>query len=324
MNSFLDIPGLQVGHYTDSRRPTGCTVVLCEQGACAAISVRGYATGTRETQLLDPLHTVDQVHAVLLTGGSTFGLDACTGVMRYLEERNVGFPVGTIRIPIVPAAVLFDLFLGDNRIRPDFQAGYQACLAASSESLAEGNVGAGTGALVGKLLGMDGAMKGGVGHYSLQSGNLIVGAVVAVNALGDIFDPHTGNWLAGARKPGQHEPAGAWQELLSRPLEIQPGFGQNTTIGCIATNALLDKRALTQIAHMSHNGLARAIRPVHTTVDGDTIFALSTGRMPVPGWAITAIGSMAAEALAQAVVRAILAAQSIPGYPAAGDMPGPF
>ncbi len=323
-SSFLDVPGLKVGHFTDPRRPTGCTVILCEGGANAAVSVRGYSTGTRETQLLDPLQSIRQVHALLLTGGSTFGLDACAGVLRYLEERGLGFEISReLRVPIVPAAVIFDLLLGDGRIRPDSQAGYQACCHASLDFLPEGNVGAGAGATVGKIFGNAWAMKGGFGHSSLRCGELVVGAMAVVNAFGDICDPADGRLLAGARSPHHAGFADTWSCFLGDPLGLRPGFGANTTLGCIATNASLEKPALTQVAEMCQSGLPRTIRPVHTLVDGDLVFALSTGALPVAEWAVTAIGILAAEALSRAVLRAVWAADPIPGYPCARDFLAP-
>jgi L-aminopeptidase/D-esterase-like protein len=324
--SITDVAGIKVGHFTDSRRPTGCTVILCEEGAVGGVDVRGAAPGTRETDLLNPINTVQQVHAVVLSGGSAFGLDTATGVMRYLEERGIGFDTRVARVPIVPAAILFDLGVGDPKIRPDAEAGYNACKAATTNAPAEGNVGAGAGATVGKLFGMDRAMKGGVGAASIKlsdgKSSLTVGAIVAVNAVGDVIDPATGKVIAGARtKDGKAllGPRG-WMSAILSGETLPPSLGgQATTIGVIATDAQLDKAQATKIAQMAHDGLARAINPVHTPSDGDTIFALATGKSSRrPN--VTLIGALAAEAMAQAVVRAVKAAKSISGLPSAAEM----
>jgi len=315
---LTDVPGIKVGHFTHPQRPTGCTVVLVEEGAVAGVDVRGSAPGTRETDLLHPVCTVQQVHAVVLAGGSAFGLDAASGVMRYLEERGIGFETRVAKVPIVPAAILFDLAVGDPRIRPDREAGYQACVRASAGPVQEGNVGAGAGATVGKLFGVHRAMKGGLGTASLRVGDVIVAALVVVNAVGDVVDPRTGRILAGVRTPDGRRLADA-MELLRRGEGVVPlRPGENTTIGVIATNATFDKVGMTKIAQMGHDGLARAIRPVHMPLDGDTLFALSTGR--VPGADLGVVGALAAEVVAEAVVRAVLKAESLPGYPAARDM----
>ncbi len=324
--SITDVAGIRVGHFTDSRRPTGCTVILCEEGAVGGVDVRGAAPGTRETNLLDPINTVQQVHAVVLSGGSAFGLDAATGVTRYLEERNIGYDARVARVPIVPAAILFDLGVGDPKIRPDAEAGYKACKAATTDAPAEGNVGAGAGATVGKLFGMSRAMKGGIGTASikLQGGkggksNLTVGAIVAVNAVGDVIDPSAGKVIAGARTKDGKALLGSMSAILrGEPLPPSLG-GEATTIGVVATDVKLNKVQATKVAQMAHDGLARAINPVHTASDGDTIFALSTGRSSRPP-NVTLIGALAAEAMAQAVVRAALAARSVAGFPGAADL----
>jgi L-aminopeptidase/D-esterase-like protein len=321
--SITDVAGINVGHFTDSRRPTGCTVILCSEGAVGGVDVRGAAPGTRETELLNPINTVQQVHAIVLSGGSAFGLDTATGVMRYLEEQGIGFDTRVARVPIVPAAILFDLGVGDPKIRPDAEAGYKACKAATTSAPAEGNVGAGAGATVGKLFGMDRAMKGGVGSASIKlsdgKSSLTVGAIVAVNAIGDVIDPGAGKVVAGARAKDGKTLLGSMNAILSgEPLPPSLG-GQATTIGVVATDAQLDKAQATKIAQMAHDGLARAINPVHTGFDGDTIFALATGKSSRrPN--VTLIGALAAEAMAQAVVRAVKAAKSISGLPSADDL----
>jgi len=321
--SITDVAGIKVGHFTDSRRPTGCTVILCEEGAVGGVDVRGAAPGTRETDLLDPVNTVQQVHAVVLSGGSAFGLDTATGVMRYLEEHGIGFDMRVARVPIAPAAILFDLGVGDPKIRPDAEAGYKACKAATTERVAEGNVGAGAGATVGKLFGMDRAMKGGLGAASIRLGDgkssLTVGAIVAVNAVGDVSDPSTGKVIAGARTKDGKAMLGSMNAILrGEPLPPLLG-GSATTIGVVATDVKLDKAQATKVAQMAHDGLARVINPVHTPADGDTIFALATGKSSRQA-NVALIGALAAEAMAQAVVRAVKAAKGITGLPSASDL----
>jgi L-aminopeptidase/D-esterase-like protein len=321
--SVTDVAGIKIGHFTDSRRPTGCTVILCEEGAVGGVDVRGAAPGTRETDLLNPVNTVQQVHAVVLSGGSAFGLDTATGVMRYLEERGIGFDTRVARVPIVPAAILFDLGVGDPKIRPDAEAGYKACKAATTDAPAEGNVGAGAGATVGKLFGMDRAMKGGVGAASIKlsdgKSSLTVGAIVAVNAVGDVIDPSSGKVIAGARTKDGKALIRTMSAILNGEALPPSLGGQATTIGVVATDARLDKAQATKIAQMAHDGLARTINPVHTPSDGDTIFALATGKSPRrPN--LTLIGALAAEAMAQAIVRAVNAAKGIPGLPSAAEL----
>lgn len=321
---LTDVAGVAVGHFTETRRPTGCTVVLVEEGAVCGVDVRGGAPGTRETDLLDPRNTVEKVHAITLSGGSAFGLDAASGVMRWLEERKVGFAVGEARVPIVPAAILFDLALGDWTIRPDASAGHAAARAASSGVVAEGNVGAGTGATVGKLLGMGRAMKGGLGTASLRlPGGAVVAALAVVNALGDVVDPATGRRVAGLRSPDGRRLAGTLDVILAGGLgpAAAPDTGGNTTLVVVATNVALSKSEAAKVAQMAHDGLARTVNPVHTPRDGDTVFALSTGRLSVPGGTLT-VGALAAEATARAVLRGVLAAEGLPGLPAARDLVG--
>lgn len=316
------LAGLKVGHFTDARRPTGCTVVLCEQGAVAGVDVRGGSPGTRETDLLRPDNLVEKVHAVLLAGGSAFGLDAAGGVMRWLDERGHGHPVGPARVPIVPAAVIFDLWLGDARVRPDADAGYAACRAASAAPPAQGNVGAGAGATVGKLFGIERAMKGGVGSAVITVGAVTVAALVVVNAVGDVVDPESGDPIAGARTPDG-------RRLLRAALAIERGelperhlAGMNTTIGVIATDAVLTKAQAGKLAAMAHDGLARTTRPSHTPADGDTLFALATGTSGKPG-NMMVLGALAAEATARAVCSAVHHAAALPGLPAARDLAPP-
>jgi L-aminopeptidase/D-esterase-like protein len=313
------VAGLKVGHCTLTERPTGCTVVLAEQGAVAGVDVRGSAPGTRETDLLNPVNTVERVQAIVLTGGSAFGLDAASGVVRFLEERGLGFDAGLLRVPIVPAAVLFDLGVGDNlKIRPSADCGYRAASAASSGPVAEGNVGAGAGATVGKLAGLGRAMKAGVGTAAISLGNgLTVAAIVAVNAAGDIIDPATGQIVAGVRTVDGLGLADA-RSLIRRGLVGAREQGNNTTIGVVATNARLTKVQATKVAQMAHDGLARTIAPVHTPIDGDTIFALATGSLQAAPDLLT-IGALAADAVAEAVLRAARTATGIPGFPAARD-----
>jgi L-aminopeptidase/D-esterase-like protein len=322
--AITDVAGIKVGHFTDSRRPTGCTVVLCEEGAVAGVDTRGAAPGTRETDLLDPINTVQQVHAVVLSGGSAFGLDTATGAMRYLEERGIGFDTRVARVPIVPAAILFDLGIGDPKIRPDAEAGYKACKAATTDAPVEGNVGAGAGATVGKLFGMNRAMKGGIGASSIKltdgKSSLTVGAIVAVNAVGDVIDPNTGKVIAGARTKDGKALLGSMNAILrGEPLPPLLG-GVSTTIGVVATDVKLDKAQATKVAQMAHDGLARVINPVHTASDGDTIFALATGKSSRAA-NVTLIGALAAEAMAQAVLRAVRSAKGIAELPGAADFP---
>lgn len=317
--ALTDVAGLKVGHFTDPRRPTGCTVVLCEGGAVCGVDVRGGAPGTRETDLLKSENTVDHVHAVLLTGGSAFGLDAATGVMQWLEAQGLGLQVGPALVPIVPSAVLFDLWVGDHRIRPDAAAGRAACEAAHAGAVAEGNVGAGTGAAVGKLFGIARAMKGGIGTASARLGGVTVAALVAVNAVGDVLG-EDGQVLAGARTADGLKLAHTTQALMhgEGPQRLMPGA--STTIGVVATDATLTKAQANKLASLAHHGLSRAIDPV-TTHDGDTLFALATGRAGPVG-ELSGLGAVAAELTARAIRRAVLAAEGLPafGLPAVRDL----
>ena len=308
--AITDVAGIEVGHFTDPRRPTGCSVVIAREGAVAGVDVRGAAPGTRETDLLAPGNLVEQVHAIMLAGGSAWGLEAATGAVRWLEEHGVGLDVGVGRLPLVPAAVLFDLHVGDMKVRPDAAAGYAACAAATCEPPAEGNVGAGAGAVVGKMFGLQHAMKGGVGTASVTVAGVTVGALIACNAVGDVVDPDTGRPLAGARAADGLTLRDTRHALLRGEPPHPLLAGSNTTIGVIATDARLTKVQAQRLAVAGHDGLARSINPVHTMSDGDTLFTLSTGHVPHhPGMMVLA--TMAAEAVARATVRAVLAARTL-------------
>jgi L-aminopeptidase/D-esterase-like protein len=320
--SITDVSGLKVGHCTLTERPTGCTVILCDNGAVAGVDVRGAAPGSRETDLLNPVNTVEKVNAIVLSGGSAYGLDTATGVMRYLEEHKMGYPIGPLGVvPIVPAAILMDLGVGGFSIRPTADSGYKACVAASSGPVEEGCVGAGAGATVGKMFGPKFAMKSGLGTASVKIGNtgIVVGALVAVNAVGDVRNPLTQKIIAGARSEDGKGFRDAMAQILGG-YGVVPSPGQNTTIGVVATNAKFSKTKMTKIAQMTHDGYARAINPVHTLFDGDTVFALSTGTAEVEAEE-SAIGAIAAVVMARAIARAAMQATSLPalGLPAWRD-----
>ncbi len=319
-NSITDVPGVLVGHATDPDALTGCTVIIIEGGAVAGVDQRGGAPGTRETDALQPMHLVEKAHAVLLAGGSAFGLDAASGVMRFLEENGVGFDTGFARVPIVPAAVLYDLGIGKATVRPTAEMGYQACKNASKLLPAEGNVGAGTGATVGKIFGMRQAMKAGIGTSSVDlGGGLIVGAIIATNAFGDVIDPNTGKIIAGARTMDNSaeipfaDTLETMKSLLGKTV-LHFSSRHNTVIGAIATNAKLSKDEVNKVAQMAHNGLARAIRPAHTMFDGDTLFALATGKKKAD---VNLIGAYAAECVASAILRSVQQASPLAQLPAA-------
>ncbi len=316
------VEGLKVGHFTLDERPTGCTVILAEGGAVGGVDIRGGAPATRETDLLDPVNMVQEIHAVVLSGGSAFGLDSAAGVMRYLEEKKIGFPVGVGVVPIVVGASLFDLGIGGRpEIRPDAACGYAAAKAAGSGEVAEGNVGAGAGATVGKLGGRGRAMKAGIGTAAIElEDGLVVAALVAVNAIGDIIDPATGRTVAGVRSEDGRSLADA-RVLLRSGGGIPPRPLENTTLGVVATNANLTKAEATKMAQMAHDGYARAIAPAHMQGDGDTIFALATGALG-RGADVSRLGALGADVMAQAIVRAAFAAKGIEGLPAAGDLDG--
>ncbi len=312
-DDITDIPGIRVGHDTDLVAGTGCTVILCDVQAVGGIDVRGGAPATRETDLLRPMHLVNQVHAIVLTGGSAFGLDTAGGVMSYLEEQNIGFDAGVARVPIVPAAAIFDLTCGSARIRPDAAAGYRACEQATDEPVEQGNIGAGTGATVGKLSGPHFAMKGGLGSASMKlPDGTLVGDLVVVNALGDVIDPQMQEVIAGTRSPG-----GGF--LATNP------FG-NTVIAVVATDASLTKEEVNKVAQMAHDGIAQAIRPAHTMFDGDTIFALALGSLVTTrteiaktALQVSMLGAGAATTLARAIVKAVRHARDLHGIPAANN-----
>jgi L-aminopeptidase/D-esterase-like protein len=321
-DSLVDIAGLRVGHHTDPRRPTGCSVVLCETGAVCGVDQRGGAPGTRETDLLKPGNAVERVHAVLLTGGSAFGLDAASGVMRWLEERGHGLPVGPVRVPIVPAAVLFDLWLGDHRIRPDAGSGYAACEAASAAAPAQGSVGAGTGATVGKLFGIGRAMKGGIGTASLRVSGITVAALVAANPIGDVRDA-SGRLIAGARTADGLAFVDTTRALLAGegPAQLMSAMaGTATTIGVVATDAVLDKAQAARLAALAHHGLSRSVSPL-TQHDGDTLFALATGGAGRTG-DLSVLGAMAADCVARAILHAVQHATGLtdPPLPSAREL----
>ncbi|SEK35941.1 L-aminopeptidase/D-esterase [Roseateles sp. YR242] len=318
--SLCDVAGLRVGHWQHPQAPTGCSVVLCEQGVVAGVDVRGAAPGTRETDLLRPENTVSVVHGLVLTGGSAFGLSVADGVMRWLAEQGHGFAVGQVRVPIVPAAVLFDLWLHSPATAPDAAAGRAACEAATATQQARGNVGAGTGATVGKLLGVSHAMKGGIGMASLRVGDATLAAMVAVNAVGDVVDPRTGALLAGSRGP-DGRPRSSVQAILDGEALGGGLAGSATTLGVIATDARLTKAQANKLAQIAHDGLARSIQPVHTVMDGDVLFALATGTLDQAG-DMARLGAAAAEVVARAVVDAVQAARSLPQAPAATDLAG--
>lgn len=304
--SITDVAGLRVGHFTLAARATGCSVVLCPEGAVCGVDVRGGAPGTRETDLLRSENAVDRVHAVLLTGGSAFGLDAAGGVMRWLEAHGHGLPVGPARVPIVPAAVLFDLWAGDPRIRPDAESGYAACEAAGTQAPAMGSVGAGAGAMVGKLWGIGRAMKGGIGGASITVDGITVGALMAVNAVGDVIDG-AGRVLAGARTADGASLLGSSDALARGDIPPRLIAGTATTIGVVATDAVLTKAQANKLATLAHHGLSRAIDPL-TMHDGDTLFALGTGRAGKAA-DLTLLGSLAARVVAEAIRAGVLAAQ---------------
>ena len=321
--SLTDIEGLLVGHYTARERPTGCTVVTSHTSFAAGVDVRGGAPGTRETDLLRAENIVQKINAVFLSGGSAFGLDTATGISRYLEEHGSGFETGVAKVPIVCGAILYDLGLGDPRIRPDAQAGYEAARGASSAPVAEGNVGAGAGCTVGKLFGPERAMKAGLGSWSLRMPDgLKVGAVAAVNSVGDVVDPVRGKIIAGARKSDGTGFFDTMEQLRKGYIPGAP-FKHNTVIAVVATNAALDKAQCSKVAQMAQDALARCIYPAHTPSDGDTVFAIATGQLAAAARAadVGRIGALAADALATAILRGVEQAESWGPYPAAKSYP---
>jgi L-aminopeptidase/D-esterase-like protein len=317
-SAITDVSGVKVGHYTDKQAATGCTVILCEPGAVAGVDVSGSSPGTRETDLLRAGNLVDMVQAIVLSGGSAFGLDAATGVMRYLEERGFGYETSAGRVPIVPAAIIFDLNMGDSKIRPGASEGYQACLAATDIEVAQGCVGAGTGATVGKSLGVERAVKSGLGTASQRIvGDIVVAALMVVNAVGDVIEPGTGKILAGPRKSDGSGFLSTSQLWKGEFKEAIPPF--NTVIGVVATDAKLSKVETTKLAHVAQVGIARTIDPCHTMYDGDALFALSSGDKEAD---FNALGAAAAEVVAEAIIKSIRNAETLAGVPAAKDVIG--
>ncbi|MFT8870674.1 MAG: P1 family peptidase [Sporolactobacillus sp.] len=314
---FTDIPGIIAGHAQDINAATGCTIVICENGAVAGVDVRGGSPGTRETDTLNPICVGKSVHAVLLAGGSAFGLDAAAGVMQYLETHGIGRDVVETKIPIVCGAVLFDLKCGDYRRRPDKEMGYRACCNAYSGKWANGSVGAGTGAMVGKTKGNRFAMKGGLGSVCLRIGDLFVGAVMAVNCVGDVYDACAGKLVAGVLDDERRTIEGTEQLILENYAKRSDFFGGNTVIGAVATNAQLSKPEANKLASVAQNGIAAAIRPAHTAYDGDTIFTLATGKVEANP---DAVGILAVRAVEQAIVQAVKSATALAGIPAYRDV----
>lgn len=313
---ITDVNGIKVGHSQSEEGMTGCTAVICEKGATGGVDVRGSAPGTRETDLLKPDKLVDRVHAIVLSGGSAFGLEAASGVMRYLEEENIGFDVGVTKVPIVASAVIFDLNIGDYRIRPDLKMGYDAAKNASAEERRQGNVGCGLGATVGKILGPDHAMKSGLGSATVKAGELVVSAIVSVNSFGDIFDYETGRQIAGAYDYEKKEMLNTYTIMKKEGKSL--GFPlRNTTIGVVATNAILSKAEANKAASMAQNGFARSINPVHTMLDGDTIFTMATNEIKGD---LNLIGTMAGEAMSRAINNAITNAKSCHGLISYSDI----
>jgi L-aminopeptidase/D-esterase-like protein len=314
---ITDIEGIMIGHAQDLDGATGCTVIIGEKGVIAGVDVRGGAPGTRETDILKSGNLVEKIHAVTLAGGSAFGLNAAAGVMQYLEERDVGFDVNVTRVPIVCAAVLFDLSIGDHRVRPDKKMGYEACLNANNKECMNGNVGAGTGATVGKILGMERAMKSGLGTYCVQTGDLKVGAVVAVNCLGDVVDPATGEILAGVLSEDLKAFSNTEEIMVREYADKRDPFSGNTSIGIIVTNAKLTKSEANKVASMAQNGYGRTLRPTHTMFDGDTIFAITTDLVDGD---ISVVGLLAARVMEQAVVGAVKKTSSLCGFKCYNDL----
>ena len=325
LNAITDVPGIEVGHASDFKALTGCTVVLFGEGAIGGVDIRGAATGTRQIDALNPIHIVDKIHALLLTGGSSFGLDAAGGVMTYLEERGRGFDVVTTKVPIVPTAVIFDLGIGNFRVRPDHRMGYEACLNASKK-VEEGSVGVGVGATVGKLFGIDRAMKGGLGTSSIRGPKgLIVGALVVVNAFGDVIDPNSNQILAGARKSKKSLQLANASKWMMKGVTRKQFGGMvpsdasvfNTTLGVIATNANLSKKEVHQVAQIAHSGMAKVISPLHTTFDGDLIFAVSLGKKKAD---VNTVGLLGEVTLMESVKRAVTKADGFGVIPAYKDL----
>ncbi|MCD6396402.1 MAG: P1 family peptidase [Spirochaetaceae bacterium] len=316
-NSITDVPGIKVGNAQNNDAGTGCTVIICEKGAVAGADVRGGGPGTREIAALDPVNLVSKAQAVYLGGGSAFGLDGAAGVMQYLEENGLGFNIGIGVVPIVPGAVLFDLLVGKHDVRPDKEMGYKACINATDSNTDQGNIGAGTGAAVGRIKGPEYFMKGGLGTASKKVGDLIVGAIVAVNCFGDIIDPKTGKIIAGVLDDKKDHTASTMEIISSDKTKNHNSFSSNTTIGCIAVNADFSKIESTKVAMMAHDGFARSINPIHTMTDGDTIFCLATGGVKSDA---TTVGAIAADIMAEAIVNAVKNAETAYGITAYNDI----
>jgi L-aminopeptidase/D-esterase-like protein len=308
---ITDINGFRVGSAQDKKAGTGCTTVICEEGAVAGVDVRGGSPGTRETDALNPCNLRESIHAVLLAGGSAFGLDAAGGVMRFLEEKGVGRDVAVTKVPIVCGAILFDLKCGDYKIRPDQKMGYDACQNAYLQSFCQGNFGAGTGATVGKTKGTDFAMKGGLGMACYQVGELKVGAIMAVNCVGDIFDQKGNRLIAGALSDDKKSLVNSEEIMLANYEDKTDFFSENTIIGTVITNAKLSKAQVNKLASVSHNGIARAVRPAHTVFDGDTIFTMAAGKVEAN---VDVVGIMAVRAVEQAILNAVEKAETAYGY----------
>ena len=313
LEKLTDIKGIKIGNAQDLNAGTGCTVILCEDGAVAGVDVRGGSPGTRETDLLDPRNIVSKIHAVVLAGGSAFGLDAASGVMQYLEEAGIGFDALGTKVPVVCSAILFDLNCGDYKVKPDKKQGYEACLNAQYNECSEGNIGAGTGATIGKIKGFDYAMKGGLGTYCIRAGELLVGAIVAVNCMGDIFDSETGKIIAGVLNDDKKTLGNTEKIMVDNYANIEGIHWGNTTIGVIVTNAQMSKAEANKLATMAHDGYARAIKPSHAIFDGDTIFSMSTNQVKAD---ISVVGLLAAKAMEKAIIRGIKSADSCHGYKA--------
>ena len=320
--TITDVAGIEVGHTTDRERGSGCTVVLCRDGAVGGVDVRGSSPGTRETDLLRPTNHVSEVHAVVLSGGSAFGLDSASGVVRFLAERDIGYRAGSVTVPIVPAAILFDMGIAKHHVHPKAEDGYAACLNAGNGVVEEGSVGAGTGATVAKTKGLDHAIKGGIGTASVDMGNgITVGAIMAVNAVGGVYDPDTGDLVVGIRNDhgGMDDPMEAL--LSGNDPATPPPFGSNTTIGVVATNATLTKEEANKLASIAHDGLALAVRPAHTMRDGDTIFAVATGT-EAGSADMLRLGAAAVVCVARAIVRGVRCATGLDDIPSVHELAG--
>ncbi len=311
-----EIENIKIGNAENKEAATGCTVIICEKGAPTGLDVRGGGPASRETELLKPMADAQAIHAVVLSGGSAFGLDASGGVMEYLEQHNIGFDVGVTKVPLVCQSCLFDLTVGSHAVRPDKKMGYEACVNAERGNYRDGNFGAGTGATVGKLYGMENCMKSGIGSYAVQIGELKIGAIVAVNAFGDIYDAKTGEKVAGLID-GEGNFLDADKEFYKKYDVVKNKFVENTTIGVIITNAKFNKTQLCKIAGMAHNGYARSIRPVHTSVDGDSIYAMSAGNVEAD---MDIVGTLASQVMSEAILRGVMSAETAYGFVSASDL----